>query len=396
MVFNCVADHIVDGRAYPSMARWKATPLSAQWREFGKHWPYTVPVELYEHCNRHQHPYNLYSLDQTFPDNSYYAVGLGFFSFEIDYFDLMSQTIHQLLKNKKLKVLFYYHEGDNPYSIKQRLDTLCGQHQLPSDCYCFVSGNTEADKISQFVYFPDHELLYWARGFKERGALIHTNPRPYKFTVLNRTHKWWRATVMTDLWLNGILEHSQWSYQPAVVGDDNFDNNPIELDSIPDLRNNLEKFLDICPHYCDSLNSDQHNDHSRVPLTHYTNSYCSIILETHYDSDSSGGAFITEKTFKALKHGHPFVVVGCPGTLNTLRQLGYRTFDHAIDNSYDNETDNTKRWNMIRTVIKHLQNNKDMKSWFETCRDDLEHNQRLFAQSKLTRLNNLLTKLGNS
>ena len=34
--------------------------------------------------------------------------------------------------------------------------------------------------------------------------------------------------------------------------------------------------------------------------------------------------------------------MGPAGSLATLRNLGYRTFDHAIDNSYDLETNNIK------------------------------------------------------
>jgi hypothetical protein len=42
-----------------------------------------------------------------------------------------------------LRVLFYYHEGDNPARIKNRLDEL-QQSLLPPNCYVFVSGNTAA------------------------------------------------------------------------------------------------------------------------------------------------------------------------------------------------------------------------------------------------------------
>jgi hypothetical protein len=140
------------------------------------------------------------------------------------------------------------------------------------------------------------------------------------------------------------------------------------------------------------LSIDQHNDHHNTVYDHYTDSYCSIVLETHYDADSSRGAFLTEKTFKAIKHGHPFVIVGCAGSLQALRELGYRTFDHAIDNNYDTVSDNTQRWIKCRDSIAKLQQ-QDMHKWFDSCRDDIEHNQKLFNQRKFDRLNTLLNKL---
>ena len=111
-----------------------------------------------------------------------------------------------------------------------------------------------------------------------------------------------------------------------------------------------------------------------------------------FDAGGSGGAFLTEKTFKCLKHGHPFVIVGAPGSLNTLRQLGYRVFDHAIDNSYDWETDNTQRWIMARAAIEQIQR-YDVHDWFQSVYKDVVHNQQLFLQSKHDRVNNLLSQL---
>jgi hypothetical protein len=118
------------------------------------------------------------------------------------------------------------------------------------------------------------------------------------------------------------------------------------------------------------------------------------VIETHFDADQSGGAFLTEKTFKPIKHGQPFVIVGAPGSLQALRNLGYRTFDHAIDNSYDLETNNTCRWQKVLQAIKKI-NQCDLDSWFASCIDDLQHNQRLFVSSKFDRLSVLYKDLIN-
>lgn len=294
-----------------------------------------------------------------------------------------------------IRLLFYYHEGDNPFNIKARLDDLCRWHKLPTDCYRFVSGNTQADHIQGFVWFPDHELLFWHRNRQVLPCEIHQNQRAYKFTILNRTHKWWRATVMTDLWRQGLLDHAQWSYRTDVDCGDQIQDNPIEIDSFGDLRSHVDRFLAGCPYTCDHLTVDQQNDHHQTHTQHFSHSWCSIILETHFDADGSQGAFLTEKTFRAIKHGHPFVIVGCPGSLEALRKLGYRTFDHAMDNAYDQEINNTQRWIRLRELIAWL-GQQDLAAWFESVRADVEHNQRLFAESKYSRLNNLSTQLHQS
>jgi len=382
--FNFVTDRIIKDKIYPSLAQWEAQPYTPGWRLFVKHWPNTVPFELLEHCRTHNFPHSISSVGC-----GVYPIGIGFFNFDVDYFKLIPYWVFE---NKNI-ILFYYHEGDNPYRIKQRLDQLCKEHNLPSDCYRFISGNTAADGIPGFAYFSDHELLYWHRNKEVPVTPINMQPRRRIFTALSRTHKWWRATVMADLVRNGLLYNSYWSYNTDVALNDLPEDNPIEIDTL-EIRSSIDEFLKGAPYTCDLQTSDQHNDHSIVETAHYTDAYCNIVLETHYDADQSGGAFLTEKTFKPIKHGQPFIIVGCPGSLETLRKLGYRTFDNVMDNSYDLETNNTRRWQKLLTTIRDVQQ-QDLLAWFALCRDDIEHNQNLFASSKHSRLNNLLTKLNS-
>jgi hypothetical protein len=196
---------------------------------------------------------------------------------------------------------------------------------------------------------------------------------------------------MSDLKRSGILDHSQWSYNTDLSSGDAIEDNPIEIDVL-NLRPNVEQFVSAGPYVCDALTADQHNNHHLHVPAHYTQSYCHIVVETHFDADQSGGAFLTEKTFKPIKHGQPFVIVGAPGTLATLRKMGYRTFDHAIDNSYDLETDNTQRWQKLLAAIKQIQQ-QDSDKWFAQCLDDLCHNQNLFLTAKHGRLNMLSRQL---
>jgi len=385
--FNFVADAVLQNKAYPALAEWQARPYTDEWRQFAFHWPYTVPCELHEHCATHGFAYQLRSIRNCQGPQNFYCIGLGFFDFSIDYFDLIPMEVFE----QSFTILFYYHEGDNPFRIKNRLDHLCQLHGLDPNCYRFISGNTAADRIKNFVWFADHELLYWHRNHKVLPSSVHLNPRPYRFTILNRTHKWWRATVMADLQRAGILDVSQWSYNTELTLSDDIADNPLEID-ILNLRQHVAEFLQQGPYVCDQLSANQHNDHHLHVPEHYTQSYCHIVLETHFDADQSGGAFLTEKTFKPIKHGQPFVIVGPAGSLQALRDLGYKTFDHVIDNRYDLETNNTRRWQMILDTIQQI-NSQDPDAWFASCLDDICHNQQHFVAGKRARLNRLYDKL---
>jgi len=392
MSLNLIADQVIKGRIYPALAQHKALPYTQAWREFGQHWPNTIPLRLQEYCDHHGVKLNITDVDSEWPADAFYPVGLSFFDFSIDYFELMPERIRTGLFFDDVCVLFYYHEGDNPFHIKTRLDELCAKHNLRNNCYRFVSGNTAAKSLPNFVYFADFELWYYQRNKSSPALQIHTRPREREFTVLNRLHKSWRALAMADLKSLDLLNNSYWSYCESGVFDDA--ECPIEIDAIAGLRTATEEFLHSAPYISDELDFDQCNDHSTLVPKYHVNSYCNIVMETHFDADQSGGAFLTEKTFKPIKHGQMFFIAGPAGSLQVLRNLGYRVFDSVLDNSYDQEPDHTQRWMALTRSIYFAQ--QELPQLFEQCRSDIEHNQQLFQAAKTDRLNSLIKDINES
>jgi len=388
MQLNLVVDCTVNGKIYPGLAQHQARPYTSGWREFGSHFPYTIPLRLQEYCEQHGVKINIFGINDSLPPNTFYPVGLGFFDFGIDYFSLLPLEVFRAVYHKKIQVLFYYHEGDNPVRIKQRLDVLAQQVRLPANCYRVISANSAAADIPGFVYFNDFELWYYQRNIEQPALYIHNQPRERDFTVLNRLHKSWRATTMADLQRHRVLDNSYWSY--CETGDIDADN-PIEIDSIDGLRAAAVDFLASAPYFSDELDQNQRNDHSATDIKYHVNSYCNIVMETHFDADQSGGTFLTEKTFKPIKHGQLFFVAGPAGSLQALRDLGYKTFDSVLDNTYDRIANNTQRWQRLCGAIQQAQHR--LADRFDAARADIEHNQQLFLSNKADRLNTLITQL---
>jgi hypothetical protein len=252
----------------------------------------------------------------------------------------------------------------------------------------FVSANSTAAEIPGFVTFHDFELWYYQRNLASEPLHIHSEPRERDFTCLSRIHKSWRATVMADMWQNGLLDNSYWSY--CETAEDDGHDCPIEIDMIS-VRSKREQFLAGAPYISDELDFDQRNDHSVLVPKYHANSYCNIVLESQFDVDQSSGCFITEKTFKPIKHGQMFFVAGGAGSLQALRDLGYRVFDGVLDNRYDQEPNHTFRWIKLCESIQAAK--KMLPELFEQCRADIEHNQQLFQSSKAGRLNKLLESI---
>jgi hypothetical protein len=194
---------------------------------------------------------------------------------------------------------------------------------------------------------------------------------------------------MADLKSLDLLDNSYWSYCESGVFDDT--ECPIEIDAIAELRTATEEFLRSAPYISDELDHAQRNDHSTLEPKYHVNSYCNIVMETHFDADQSGGAFLTEKTFKPIKHGQMFFIAGPAGSLQVLRDLGYRVFDSVLDNSYDLETNHTQRWMALTRAIYFAQT--ELPQLFEQARSDIEHNQQLFQATKTARLNTLVKEI---
>jgi len=84
---------------------------------------------------------------------------------------------------------------------------------------------------------------------------------------------------------------------------------------------------------------------------------------------------LTEKTFKPIALGMPFVIVGTQGSLRYLRSYGFKTFGGLWDESYDDEPDDSKRIEKIANTLKLLENlEEDKQIIFESAQDIIEYN----------------------
>ena len=68
--------------------------------------------------------------------------------------------------------------------------------------------------------------------------------------------------------------------------------------------------------------------------------------------------WFTEKTARCLATGKPFALVAGTGSLQRLRDMGFKTFNSVLDESYDLETTPTRRINRLILSLKELYNSQ--------------------------------------
>jgi len=92
----------------------------------------------------------------------------------------------------------------------------------------------------------------------------------------------------------------------------------------------------------------------------------------------------SEKTVSALLSNRPFVIIGAYGSLRTLKEKGFKTFNNFIDESYDNIKDPNQRMKQLFNTVKKI-NEKTLDELVTHVKDSTE---KFFHNSKLM-MNNI-------
>ena len=205
--------------------------------------------------------------------------------------------------------------------------------------------------------------------------------RQYYFIFNNKQPRPWRIDLLLAFERMGLLENKiNWSW----LSDREFDLDDLKrslalfpLDNKSDkdlvqLNSQLPRPLDGEPNSTfDNVSAWTDKDSKHI----FLDSYFYLCTETYMDQD--GYESITEKIAKPIANGLPFLFASFPGVLRKLRELGFRTFNGFIDESYDLEPDATKRMVMIGNEVARLcaLPKGVIHEWYHSQQETLIHNQ---------------------
>jgi hypothetical protein len=105
-----------------------------------------------------------------------------------------------------------------------------------------------------------------------------------------------------------------------------------------------------------------------VPWKIYQHTKYSVLCETKHTE-----FYLTEKTGKAFFAKRLFIVFSSYHYLHTLKQLGFQTFNGIIDESYDKEIDDVKRFHMAFEQMEWLAK-QEYNSIMLDVKEILDHN----------------------
>jgi len=215
-------------------------------------------------------------------------------------------------QNQNLKIVFYY--PSESYATLSA--SFCPTAQLLQEKnvlgYLIKCGDWDVDGYVKNYNMP--EFFAWIINNEfNRARLSYTCNqidsaiKTHKFLFLNGEHRTNRERLFEQFKDRGLLDISIWSHRSGKsangFGPDQDWPDPF---CHPDFR-----FYAYYP-------------------SHYYNTQISIASET-----TQNEWFPTEKTYKSLMLGHPFVVYGGQHSLAKIRALGFETFGDSIDETYD-------------------------------------------------------------
>lgn len=186
---------------------------------------------------------------------------------------------------------------------------------------------------------------------------LSKKPRDHRAWMYSSLSKW-------NMLGAGIVSMNPTEYNEKIV----IDYNELSAEDVTNMNSTLPIYA-----YDDNTNDKEfdyymYNFNQRAVL----DSYISIISETHFE-DAQGTLFLSEKTFKTIACQSPFMVLGNKGSLKKLKQMGYKTFDDIIDESYD-ELDSIHRINAIIDELRRWESNPEKNRHFKWLYPILEHN----------------------
>lgn len=137
-----------------------------------------------------------------------------------------------------------------------------------------------------------------------------------------------------------------------------FDIKNLDLSTLNLICNNIDYLDNNFQNYLDPLNKDQTFLKNTIQHNNFTydiiqKSFLNIITETCYTSPFVN---ISEKTIKPIICKRPFLMLGTPGSLQHLHNLGFKTFDNWWDEGYDLELDHAKRLEKVYYIADNILN----------------------------------------
>lgn len=318
----------------------------------------------------------------------------------LEVFDLNTVFLPNIVKDLQEKKYFLIVDNSLEYFVSQInsiYKNIVDAYNIPPEQVIFLSSIPNVD---YYVNMVAKQLSHppikneWFSLFEVTGQQVahdnkivslpkHIKFYDKKFLNLNRRWRLHRPLLVMLLKDAGLLDQGHVSMAPSDDGG-NWETSLQKLkvhyrnhSAVNEIINRNSDICNIPDLYLDTKDLVTNRaEHQSSINDYYEQTYFSVITETTYHEDVP---FLSEKVFKAIAMGHPFILVSAPNTLQYLKELGYKTYHPMIDEKYDTITNHGDRMLYIVKEIKRLcsMDRSELKKWLKTARFIANHNMRI-------------------
>tara|TARA_B100000073_G_C23731335_1_gene570903 strand:- start:1428 stop:2753 length:1326 start_codon:yes stop_codon:yes gene_type:complete len=347
--------------------------------------------------------------------NPYSSFHRGFSDFNSDFIpgSIPNPTLKKLINDKRFYLIIYYpNEGWVDYKSLQYIHSWFKNEGIDLNRMILINSNFKIKKWydefreksrmkSELHVLPHHWALddvpteYISAAGDENQSMnmeYKVEHKKYDFNFLNRANRRHRFLMILNLYKENLVKNNLVSYD-LNFDDSEFSGNETIYEKrrcdIQDFHNyydddsEYESMLSLYNELYETLPKkvvDFEDKKSIFGLQMetdipYKDSMFTIVGESYFSENQNIG-YISEKVFKPIAHHHPFIIIGVPGLLKYLRELGFKTFEPYINESYDLEYNYHKRFFLILDEIKRLCNLSDTEKmeWMKGVLPIINHN----------------------
>jgi len=304
-------------------------------------------------------------------------------------FDFIGERVLGDIKKEKAKIVIVHpYEGIFGPSDFLILDKWCKEKDLTKDQVYLIHGNL-MDVIGEydFTYIP---ISYFLCNIKIKENILNFNPCNDKnlFLCYNRNARLHRSLLVCELIKHNLFDRGIISFKG------NTQENIIDV-----MKNNnrfdlVEQALILQSVIPLELEYDLAKENPIFELTdiHHESTFLSLVTETLVEGEvkyrflpdisNYSPIFFSEKTWKPIVAGQPFIILGTKGMLRALKEIGYKTFDRWWNEDYDDETDTDVKIKKIISILNQLSrlSIEELINLRKEMIPILEHNQKLHNQ----------------
>lgn len=313
-----------------------------------------------------------------------YMIGRGQFGQNIS-------LIKQLIDQKQIRVVLS-NPAEGSDTIRWQCRNLDIEDYVSAGKIIILSGGDIAPEYANLCYesFMVKILDYVTnrRAMDSTKDIFNKTPKPYNFLFLNGRSRPHRKYLLERFKLSGLLDQALWTNLDTTPARNQhltlFDND-VDLLQRPLPVQHLPKQYEI-NEYQNRIqtNPDSPQNFIKYHLFNntwgeiylrpepYIDTYFSLVTETVFDYPYS---FRTEKIWKPICIGHPWVAVSNSGYYRDMHNLGFKTFGHLIDESFDTIENSQDRIERIEQVVEDLCR-QDLVQFLTAAEEVCKYNQR--------------------